>query len=328
MEREIVFNDLIDEVEDAIWIFLYEYYRKTGVYIELGNEMSELIKTILGAKQGGPLSPWLFSRYIRKLIKMIKESDYGCKIDTIRVGIIAYADDLVLLSNTATGLQKMMDMCKRYGDERSITFNPKKTVVMIFGNKKQREQKLDIWLCEEKVKRVSEFKYLGIMICEKLGTNLHLEIRKNKSVASSYGLYKSGLNNEYTDPLVKSQLIKTYCRPTLLYGIENCYLSRRQISELETIDGIMLKRAMNMAKFYRYKDLQLAIDMDPMVKVIQKLKLNFFVRICNNNITRRITEYLLNVKDKIRKTLLDEIKEIVDIDGDINKINNFFNFIK
>jgi len=52
-----------------------------------------------GTKQGGVLSPYLFSRYARKLIIAgINTSGSGCNIGGKLYSILAYADVMVLLA--------------------------------------------------------------------------------------------------------------------------------------------------------------------------------------------------------------------------------------
>ncbi len=43
-------------------------------------------------------------------------------------GCLMFADDIKLLSPSATDLQTMVDMCADFGEENSITFNEKKSV--------------------------------------------------------------------------------------------------------------------------------------------------------------------------------------------------------
>jgi len=50
------------------------------------------------------LSPYLFGRYIRGLNQSIASSHIGCSIGDMVVNILAYADDIVLLSPSWRGL--------------------------------------------------------------------------------------------------------------------------------------------------------------------------------------------------------------------------------
>jgi len=56
-----------------------------------------IYKILNGVRQGAVLSPVLFSIYFDKLIHALKAAKYGCYIGFCFVGVLAYADDLVLL---------------------------------------------------------------------------------------------------------------------------------------------------------------------------------------------------------------------------------------
>ena len=51
---------------------------------------------LTGVKQVGVLSPTLFYIYIDKLLLKLKESDYGCHLNGIYMGALAYADDITI----------------------------------------------------------------------------------------------------------------------------------------------------------------------------------------------------------------------------------------
>ena len=51
-----------------------------------------------GVKQGGVLSPVLFTMYIDKLLIKLKNSGYGYYIGTKYMGSFSYADDIVIIT--------------------------------------------------------------------------------------------------------------------------------------------------------------------------------------------------------------------------------------
>ena len=85
-------------------------------------------KTNIGVKQGGPLSPRLFAMYVEDLITEVESSKSGIKIQDIKVDIIMYADDILLISDTKESLQMLLNVTQRYGHKWEIKFNPDKTV--------------------------------------------------------------------------------------------------------------------------------------------------------------------------------------------------------
>jgi len=58
-------------------------------------------------KTGWCVSPILFCVYIDDLLKSLAEADVGCYIGNCFVGVLVYADDLVLLVPTATAMRRM-----------------------------------------------------------------------------------------------------------------------------------------------------------------------------------------------------------------------------
>jgi len=99
-------------------------------------------------KVGGVLSPLLFNIYVDDLIHQLEASNYGCYVFGKFFGCIMYADDLLLLSASVTGLQQMLHICHSFAQFNDIIFNHKKSVyfkvgplwsrsasVMLLGNK-------------------------------------------------------------------------------------------------------------------------------------------------------------------------------------------------
>ena len=56
------------------------------------------------------MSPILFAIYVDSLISDLRQSGYGLYIGTLFVGCVVYADDIVLLSVSCFGLQRLVDM--------------------------------------------------------------------------------------------------------------------------------------------------------------------------------------------------------------------------
>ena len=70
-----------------------------------------------------------------EIIARLKMHGHGCYIGQHYVGGIAYADDLMLLSPTRSGLQSMLSVCEAFGAEYYISYNAKKTACIIFSKK-------------------------------------------------------------------------------------------------------------------------------------------------------------------------------------------------
>ena len=73
--------------------------------------MSKFIPVGSGVRQGGVLSPSLFNLFTNAIIMNLKLFGYGCHINNIFLGFAMYADDLIILFASQSGLQAMLDVC-------------------------------------------------------------------------------------------------------------------------------------------------------------------------------------------------------------------------
>ena len=79
---------------------------------------------------------------------------------------VLYADDICLMTPTATAMQCMLDICYNYGLDNDDLFNPLKSVCMIFKPKGYKLYRPNIMIGTEVLKYVDNTKCLGITFCE------------------------------------------------------------------------------------------------------------------------------------------------------------------
>ena len=123
---------------------------------------------------------------------------------------LMYADDLVLLSPSAKGLQRLVDMiCAAYGDIHDIKFNHAKTVCMYLpskGNCTLNSPLISLNL--QKLSFVPKFKYLGSFITQDNSDDENMRRQRGNCHARSNGIIK----NVYAcSPVVKCYLFKAFC---------------------------------------------------------------------------------------------------------------------
>ena len=59
--------------------------------------MSEYFTMENGVKQGGVISPILFSKYIDPLLLKLRNSGYDCHLSGVYMEALSYADDITLI---------------------------------------------------------------------------------------------------------------------------------------------------------------------------------------------------------------------------------------
>ena len=84
-----------------------------------------------GVRQGGILSPFLFTLYIDELSYQLNNSNLGCHINNVCVNHLFYADDLCLMAPSPVGRQHLIDICANYVYENDLLFYRSKSVCMV-----------------------------------------------------------------------------------------------------------------------------------------------------------------------------------------------------
>ena len=84
-----------------------------------------------GVRQGGILSPFLFKLYINGLLNEVSDSNVGCKYGALRLNILAYADDVVLLADSKDNLEILYNKFSTGIQELKLSINQNKSKCMI-----------------------------------------------------------------------------------------------------------------------------------------------------------------------------------------------------
>ena len=109
------------------------HYTNQSCYVKWGNEHSDSFNVSNSVKQGGVISPLLFSRYIDQLFSQLEHSGLGCHVGASYAGAFGYADDIALVAPSMQCLKKMIVICEKYANSHSITFNPNKSKLLCFN---------------------------------------------------------------------------------------------------------------------------------------------------------------------------------------------------
>ena len=173
-----------------------------------------------GVKQGGVLSPLLFSVYVDGLFMRLRSSGYGCRMGPHFLGAFGYADDICILCLTPNGLRKMITICETYAVEYCIEFNGSKCEMLILS---RRPLPLCMRPCVKVNNTVVPIKDSVIHLGNKISSDV-TERHVDYIVAKFYKQYNLFLSRfGKVSSLVKSQLFATYC--CSFYGITLCDLS-------------------------------------------------------------------------------------------------------
>ena len=105
--------------------------------VKVNEHFTDLFPVKQGFKQGCGLPPALFSIYINDLAAEINALHCGIKFDNNEVSILLYANDVVLISESADDLQNMLNTLNKWCNKWRLGVNESKTKIMHFRNKNQ-----------------------------------------------------------------------------------------------------------------------------------------------------------------------------------------------
>ena len=111
--------------------------------IKIDDHQTQSFKYEKGVRQGCVLSPLLFNLYINELPTLLEEEKVDPFIlpDGTKLSSLLYADDRVILSQTATGLQNAINILNNFCNKWKLNVNLKKTKVVVFQKKQRKEQR-------------------------------------------------------------------------------------------------------------------------------------------------------------------------------------------
>ena len=133
VNHSALFLKLMKRGAPAVLIHLLSYWYSISYNcVRWENVLSRPYRLIAGIRQGGVLSPVLFSVYVNDLLD--KFAKLGCYFKGIPVSAIMYADDLVLLSPSICELQNMLNMCYSELAFLDLQVNFKKCSAIRIGN--------------------------------------------------------------------------------------------------------------------------------------------------------------------------------------------------
>lgn len=143
-------------------------YASLQYSILVNGEQSDYFNSVVGLKQGDNSSPLLYSIFNNDLLKELQSSRLGLKIREEHVSVLAYADDLVLLSDSPEKLQRELNILSEWCRKNRMVVNEDKTKIVVFKRRRATKTIPDLWYRDKCIEVVDSYKYLGVPLDENL----------------------------------------------------------------------------------------------------------------------------------------------------------------
>ena len=167
INRDMLFYKLIAQgIGGKMYTCLQNIYSDCKSAIDVNGFVTPFFTTECGVKQGDAVSPMLFGIFINDLVQDLKDSDCGVKLDGIHVPCLLYADDIALIAESETDLQKMIQVLYDWCRKWRMRVNTNKSKVIHYRIKSQDRTKKEFMFGTTNLEVVSRYKYLGLVLDE------------------------------------------------------------------------------------------------------------------------------------------------------------------
>ena len=234
VNRQRLWRKLIDHgIQGNVLEVIKSLYKSSKSCIMYNNEMSEFFPSRVGVRQGENLSPLLFALFLNDMETFFSNKggnwlSYLTKLDErsraheteayLKLFILLYADDTILLAENENDLQVQLNLLNDYCEVNKLKVNSSKTKVLVFARSKCRVKNLPDFIFGDRIlETVEDYVYLGV----KFNWNGKFDKAKKefykKGLKAMFAIIKKGrMLNLGIDTLVK--LFDMCVKPVLLYG--------------------------------------------------------------------------------------------------------------
>ena len=188
-------------------------FSKAECRVKWDSRISDILKSEFRVLQGGMLSPKLFTEFLRDISASF-DQDQGIAVDTLLMVYLLFADDLVLFSESAEGLQKQLTALYSYASLWHIIVSIPKTKVLIF-NERYTTICGSFHYGDNIIEKAEQYKYFGVVYSTKSANNVLKETFSH--LASQAGKAIFALRKQ-------SRPVVSKLSPTIVFKVFDCQI--------------------------------------------------------------------------------------------------------
>ena len=276
----------------CIILCLIFWYSNMFSEVKWGSETSRSFAVPLGIKQGGINSPDFFACYYDGMVNQLRQMKMGCHIQNTFLASLFFADDIVLLAPTRSGLQKMINTCESYCSTFGLSFNAKKSNIMIFSKNivdYSMVEPLTITGCSIDI--VNHIKYLGVTITSGPAFSFSHEA----DLRSFYRSSNSILNQIQTkNETIQMHLLYSHCVPCFSYASAMKEFSSKQMNECNTALNDAIRKIFTFHRWESVRTLREGFGYPSLTEIFAKARKKFHESLPGhfNSTVSRLSKYM------------------------------------
>lgn len=223
-------------VPEEIILLLKDVYSGATTTFLTSNGETEPVNIQAGVKQGCPMSAILFNLTIDTIIRAVKRSaadnNLGLTVHDQPLSILAYADDLVIMSKTPEGLQSLLSTASEQADALRLTFKPQKCASLSLTCRNGTRVLPKNFVVQGQpipaLREEAHYRYLGTPIG--LYRSDEDVIRLTEKMTSDLDVIASSL----LAPWQKLDAIKTFVQPCLSFTMRAGETQKKHLNKLSS----------------------------------------------------------------------------------------------
>ena len=196
---------------------IQDMYASVSFTVKFEDKLTDTFDTSVGVKQGCILSPMFFNIYLSDLPKIFDQSCDPVQLNDSPLSCLMYADDLIILSESAQGLQCALDKLQIYCNKWKLLVNIDKSNVMIFNKSGHLFNNLTFKYGNHVLKTANEYCYLGIIFTPSGSFTKAICRLKDKALKAYFKVRDNLISNSSK---CSFKLFQTLIQPILCYGCE------------------------------------------------------------------------------------------------------------
>ena len=324
IDRTYLWQKLLNSnINGKVFNVIKSMYENAKSHISINNNLSEAFPCQVGVRQGENLSPLLFAIYLNDFESFLNERYDGLtKISSsilnelniyFKIFCLLYADDTLVLAESATQLQNALNGLHAYCNMWSLKVNIEKTKVVIFSRGKIRKYKT-FKFGENSIDVVSDYVYLGTTF----NYNGKFNKAKSKQVLqarkATYSLLTKAKKLDLATD-VFTELFERLVIPILLYGSE--VWGYECSKQLEVMYNKVMRSFLKLHKTTPMCMVKGELDLKDISEYIENRMLNFWYNVATgeeNKISSILYKWvkILYDQNSFKSPWLDKIKTTLD----------------
>jgi hypothetical protein len=295
-------------------------YRGSGSRVRVYGKTSERFPVVTGVKQGAILSPFLFNTVVDSVMRTSMSPNLGIPVSTIpeTLSDLDYADDLAILSETASNGQILLDRLHDSGTGVGMVISQEKTKICHSNCAPPH-----IILEGAALEVVDDFTYLGSRVNLSGDCSTEISIRIAKASGTFDMLARVLWRNTNVSLATKLKVYNSAIRPVLLYACDTWSVTAEDLRRLRSFEFRCWRRILGVSYLDRVSNEEIIRRVKPKWLIDEEVTrkcltlLGHVLRLPENRIVRKCL-FAAPGKDwrrplgGVRNTWIRQVKSLLD----------------